>query len=354
MSTPGRPRLSVVICTYDMGREAPRTITSAAIPYQRGVTPDDYEVIVVDNGSPDRLADQLGPSPETNVTIVDAPEPQPSPAVAMNWAAREVARGDILLLAIDGARLFSDGLYAQVLAAHEVFDDALVYTLSWHLGPKPQMESVHEGYDQAAEDRLLAQHGWPDEPATLLEMSVLAGSSRFGFFRAPAESNAFALRRERFDALGGYDERFASPGGGLCNLEMFTRHATAPGARPVCLLSEGTFHQFHGGIATSGRVEWGDLDREHEAITGSPYRQPAFEPWFFGHLRPEVVPFLEASLATADAAEDEVGEVEEVGADRPADASDGGDGGQDRVGPSVEARSRRRWTSRFARFKPRQ
>lgn len=350
MPVPRRPRLSVVICAYDMAREAPRTITSAAVPYQRGVSPDDYEVVVVDNGSPVPLADQVGAHPETNVTVVRAPRPQPSPVFAMNWAAREVARGDILLLAIDGARLFSDGLYAQVLAAHEVFDDALVYTLSWHLGPKPQMESVPEGYDQAAEDRLLAEHRWPDRPASLFEMSVLAGSSRFGFLRAPAESNAFAVRRERWEAIGGYDERFTSPGGGLANLEVFTRHATAPGARPVCLLSEGTFHQVHGGIATSGRVEWGELDREHEAVVGAPYRQPTFEPWFFGPLRPEVLPFLASSLATATAP-DEPSPSDPSEAPAAAVEAEGQPG--DEL-PNREARSRSRWARRLARFKPRQ
>lgn len=333
MPTRGRPRLSVIICTYDMAREGPRTIRSADVPYQRDVDADDYEVIVVENGSTERLSTVLGPEPSPNVRIVDMPTPQPSPVFAMNWAAREVARGDLLLFAIDGARIFSDGLYEQTLAAHEMADDALVYTLSWHLGPKIQTFSIEEGYDQAVEDEMLAEHCWPDRPASLFEMSVLAGSSRFGFFRPPAESNGFTITRARFDEIGGYDERFTSAGGGLCNLEMFSRHATAPGATPVCLLGEGTFHQVHGGIATSGRKEWGDFDREHEQIFGSTFELPAFEPLYFGTVRPEVMPFLSESI------------------DLARDQADGGPDGSEASEPPPAPK---RWARRFARFRPRQ
>lgn len=51
MSTPGRPKLSVVVVVYDIPREAPRTLFSLSGAYQRHVDPNDYEVIVVDNGS---------------------------------------------------------------------------------------------------------------------------------------------------------------------------------------------------------------------------------------------------------------------------------------------------------------
>jgi glycosyltransferase involved in cell wall biosynthesis len=43
--------LSIIICVYNMAREAPRTILSALPPYQKHVDGSEYEVIVVDNGS---------------------------------------------------------------------------------------------------------------------------------------------------------------------------------------------------------------------------------------------------------------------------------------------------------------
>ena len=53
------PTVSVVVVTYDMARELPRTLQSLAVPYQRDIGADDYEVIVVDNGSPEPVDQSL-------------------------------------------------------------------------------------------------------------------------------------------------------------------------------------------------------------------------------------------------------------------------------------------------------
>ena len=46
-----RPDVSVIVVVYNMAREAPRTLRSLAADYQRYIDADDYEIIVVDNGS---------------------------------------------------------------------------------------------------------------------------------------------------------------------------------------------------------------------------------------------------------------------------------------------------------------
>ena len=290
-----RPKLSVIICVYDMSREAPRTILSAGEPYQKDVLEGEYEVIVVDNGSRRKLPPDVTANLPAGVSLVDMPDPQPSPAFAMNWAARELARGDILLFAVDGARIFTDRLYSTTLAAHELVDEAFVYTLSWHLGPNVQMVSTQQGYDQSVEDELLARSGWPGRPDALFDISVLAGSSRPGFFRPILESNAFSIPRSLFDRLGGYDERYTSPGGGLCNLEMFGRYVGRPRARNVCLLSEGTFHQVHGGSATSGAAPE-ERHAEHRRIFGRGFEMAAYGTLYFGRVRPSAAKFLRESL----------------------------------------------------------
>ena len=92
-------------------------------------------------------------------------------------------------------------------------------------------------------------------------------------------------RGRLFERLGGYDERYTSPGGGLCNLEMFARYALRPAARNVCLLSEGSFHQVHGGIATSGRSTWDDFGAEHRRIFGVDWERPIYESLYSGRIR---------------------------------------------------------------------
>src|ERR1700685_4826250 len=51
LSRRDRPELSVVVCVPNMAREAPRTLYSLSAAYQRHIAADDYEIIVVDNGS---------------------------------------------------------------------------------------------------------------------------------------------------------------------------------------------------------------------------------------------------------------------------------------------------------------
>jgi len=133
-------------------------------------------------------------------------------------------------------------------------------------------------------------------PAALYGISVFAGSSGGGLFRPIRESNAFSVSREQLQRLGGYDERFTSPGGGLANLEMFGRHVTSPDAVNVCLLSDMTFHQTHGGFATSGRVSWEVLHSEYVGIFGKDYAATEYPTWYFGPVRAEAKHILCRSL----------------------------------------------------------
>jgi hypothetical protein len=72
-----------------------------------------------------------------------------------------------------------------------------------------------------------------------------------GWFQPVAESNALFLRRELWDLLGGVDERFDYPGGGLINADILHRTLEWPDAELVVLLGEATFHQLHDGTSTT-------------------------------------------------------------------------------------------------------
>ena len=57
-----KPDLPIVVVAYNIPRELPRTLYSLSSRYQRHINSDDYEVIIVDDGSgpsvnPDRLRD---------------------------------------------------------------------------------------------------------------------------------------------------------------------------------------------------------------------------------------------------------------------------------------------------------
>lgn len=265
------PRLSLVVVCYNMARELPRTLQTLSARMQQGIGEKDYEIIVVDNGS-SRPADQdacrrLG----KNIRFLSTPSPNASPARAIAWGVRH-ARHAHLGIFIDGARMASPGLLARAREALSLAPDTVVGTIGFHLGDEVQMDAVHKGYDQSAEDRLLDGAGWQADGYRLFSISCLAGSSAGGWFVLPPETNALFLSRALYHQLGGFDEAFTSSGGGLINHDFWNRVCESDRARIVMLLGEGTFHQFHGGAATNARISpWQAFTEEYARIRGRPY-----------------------------------------------------------------------------------
>jgi glycosyltransferase involved in cell wall biosynthesis len=290
------PRLSVIVIGYNMARELPRTIRSLSPAMQRDIDADDYEIIVVDNGStkPFDQAEcrQWGGNISFH-TIADAP---PSPALAINHGL-SLARGDLVGVCIDGARMATPRLLATALEAARLHRRPVVGTLAFHLGPDVQMRSVANGYCQQVEDGLLESVDWVSDGYQLFSISVLAGSSQHGWFVLPAESNAIFLVREHWSELGGYDTRFTSPGGGLVNLDTWARACADPSGRVIMLLGEATFHQFHGGVATGSAVpQWQSLHAEYVRLRGSDFKPPQGTPRLLGSLHPAAHASLKLSI----------------------------------------------------------
>lgn len=281
------PLLSVVVVFHEMQREAERTLLTLSVPFQRGIDARDFEVIAVDNGSDAPLRPVALPA-DSQVAYRHEPPGTPSPCAAINRAAA-VARGEYLMVCIDGARMLSPGLLALARDSLQADARPFAYTLGMHLGPKVQAESMLEGYDQAEEDRLLATTPWRVDGYRLFGISSLAASSREGYFGQLSESNCFALRRSDFLAMGGMDERFSSPGGGLANLDFFNRAHALADVSPTMLLGEATFHQFHGGFASNApRAEhpWKRMAAEYRRIQGREYAREAGRPQYRGWLSP--------------------------------------------------------------------
>lgn len=277
-------KLSVIVVAYNMSRELPRTIKTLSSAMQLGLNEDDYEIVIVDNGSRVPFDRKLISGLSGNIRFVDVVNPDASPAKAINLGVSQ-ARYPLVGILIDGARMASPGLLVRAREALSLGPQTIAGTIGFHLGSKVQMESVHEGYDQAAEDSLLASARWEEDGYRLFDISVLAGSSAKGWFELPEETNAVFLHRGQFERLGGFDERFKSPGGGLVNHHFWARCCNDPGSRVVMLLGEATFHQFHGGVATNARQSpWTEFAEEYQAIAGKPYAPVSGNPILFGSL----------------------------------------------------------------------
>jgi SAM-dependent methyltransferase len=278
-------KLSVVVVAFDMERE----FKSLSPAMQRDIAVGDYEIIVVDNGSrvPVVEAKLKTIAPNVRVLRIDDAGVSPVPAINRGLTA---ARGHLVGVFVDGARMASPGLLAKALAAAMPHEQPVIGTIAFHLGPKNQADSLAEGYNQAVEDELLAKSEWEANGYRLFDISVFAGSSLGGWFDPPAESNAVFLTRDHWIKLGGYDARFVSPGGGLCNHDLWERACMDADTLPIILLGEATFHQAHGGVATGmprgdERQELGKTFlTEYVQVRGRDYKRPKREMLYFGTL----------------------------------------------------------------------
>lgn len=276
-----RPLLSVVIASYNMNRELPRTLFTMREPYQRGIEDWQLEIIVVDNGS-DKLCDI--PLEYSNVKHIKIENPSKSPAQALNLGIKE-SNSDFICAMIDGARMVSPGMFYYALKARELNPRVVVSTLGFHLGTEVQMKSILKGYNAQQEDLLLEKVNWKEDGYQLFRISTFAGSSATGWFLPIAESNALFMPRGLWQELEGFDERFITPGGGLVNLDLYKRACELPNIDLITLFGEGTFHQFHGGVATNQPVDnWKLFHDEYVRIRGKQFTTPQKKPILFGGI----------------------------------------------------------------------
>src|SRR3954452_2780033 len=203
------PAVSVVVVIYNIPREAPRTLFSLSASYQRHVSPDDYEVIVVDNGSTPAVDEKFIASLAGNFRLLRIDDAFPSPAIAANRGL-SAARGDVIGLMIDGARIVTPGLVHFARHGAGLDPQAVVIALGWYLGSDYQRFAIASGYNAAREDSLLAEINWPEDGYRLFEIGTPDECSIEGWLQPLGEANALFLGRKSWQKLGGVDERFSS------------------------------------------------------------------------------------------------------------------------------------------------
>lgn len=243
-------KLSVILIFFNMEREAKRTLFSLSLDYQKNIQINDYEVIVIDSGSDKPLKKEWVESYQDNFHYRYVDSEFPSPCRALNFGI-DLANSDTVVCCIDGARILSPNILSLMIKAQILFKHSFVYTLGFHLGRKIQNLAIEDGYSQTIEDELLEEIDWKKNGYQLFSKSCLAGSSSKGYFKSISESNCFSIEKRIIKQIGGFDERFILPGGGLVNLDVFRQLHDLDIVQPVMLLGEGTFHQFHGGVATN-------------------------------------------------------------------------------------------------------
>jgi Glycosyl transferase family 2 len=272
-----------------MKRELPRTLLSLSPRYQNCAA-DDCEIIVVDNNSRQRPDAASFADLNANLQILACSKPSPSPVGAINEGLAR-ARAPLIGVWIDGARMASPGLVNACLAASKLHERPVIATPNYQLGPNLQRISSEDGYDQAAEDALLASIAWPQDGYRLFEVST--PEIKGGPTGAMLESNALFLPRVLWDELGGYDAQFSEPGGSVVNPDSLIRAAGLPGTQFIRILGEGTFHQIHGGLSTTSQAKAISMlkegSRAYLRLRGKPLAPIRHSGWLYNSRTGEVV-----------------------------------------------------------------
>lgn len=299
------PRLSVIVIVYAMRRQAMNTLFSLSTAYQKNITADDYEVIVVENRSADTLnADDVAAlGPQFHYFLRD--EAGVSPVPAVNFAFAQ-CRGEQIGLIIDGARIVTPRVLEYAQLAARISPHALVMVPGYHLGEQDQKFHLDNQHSEAAEISKLDELQWRENGYRLFRWACWSSSNQRGYFQPMQECSALFCSAEQFRRIGGADTRFDQPGGGSINLHIYRSLGMLPDSQLYVLPGEGSFHQFHGGVTTAQHTDNAarqallkSFDQQLETIWGGPFKALTREPMMLGAVTHWAQPFLEKASTLA-------------------------------------------------------
>lgn len=299
----GRPRLSLVVIVYKMSRQARNTLYSLSANYQQGVSSRDYEVIVVENASDQMMGPEGISGLQGNFRYFQRQETRPTPVYAIEYGVKQ-AKGSLIGLMIDGARMATPGMIKTILQASRVSHSAVVAVPGYHLGNKVQQEAMSSGYNEEVEMKLLEGIDWKKNGHRLFEIGCFSATSKPGFFRPIAESNCLVVPRHLWNKVGGIDLGFTTAGGGLANLDLYKRVCELAETELIIAAGEGTFHQFHGGVTTGQKKEIRDKSmaehfEQYLQLRGCEYTPPQKQASIYGKISASAMPYMQHSVNMA-------------------------------------------------------
>ncbi len=291
-----QPILSIVVVAYRMPQQLQRTLYTLSTAYQRNVSSQDYEVIVVENRS-DQLFDAgLLDSLPGDFRYFLREETARTPVHALNFGFTQ-ARGRYVGIMIDGAHMITPRVVEHALSCFRAHPNCLVGIPVHHLGPEEQHISTTAGYDTAEQDRMLDSVDWRADGYELFRVSVWCSAHARGFMQPISESNCYFVPRENLEKLGYADTRFDYEGGGAINLHMFRALGLLPGSVYILLMGEASFHQFHGGVTSNETREQvvGKFFDQLSNLWQGEYKALTREPLYYGSISPQAQTLLTAA-----------------------------------------------------------
>jgi len=288
-----------------MPQQAMNTLYSLSTTYQKGVSSEDYEVLVMENNSPNKLKPEAVAALGSNFHYHLRQEPGVSPAPAINEALAR-SRGSSIGLLVDGARMLTPGVIKYALQALAC-PDAVITVPGYYLTERGKTEQGTRELEALEilkyEQGILRENNWMSDGYQLFRHACFSNGNRHGFLEPMMECNALFCHRALLERLGGADEQFSLKGGGALDLHMYRQLATADGTQLTTLPGEGNFHQFHGGTSTT---PGGDRDAlvktfktQLDKFWPSGFKAVRREPSLLGTVGHQALPFLQASVQSS-------------------------------------------------------
>lgn len=275
-------RLSAIIIFHNGIREAQRSLYSLSAKYQIGVLETDYEVIVVDSNSTNKLSQNFVNKFGSNYKYFDVSTNYPSPSKALNFGL-SIANSQFTLIMIDGAHVITPKIISMSIEILTLKSNSFTYVKAYHIGKFSQNFSLENGYNQKEEDLLFKQSNWPNFPYNLFKISNFEQTKSILY--KTIESNCFCVQKTYLTQINALNERFQTKGGGFLNLHIFKQLIHEKNCQPICLVGEGSFHQFHDGVTTNVPINNRpliEMENEYLEIVGEKYTPPSYIPFLYG------------------------------------------------------------------------
>lgn len=256
------PFVSIIIPVHNLWKQTKKCLRSIAAH-----TPQDHEIIVIDNASTDKTRAKLTNRSATQENlIIHHNKGNRSYAAACNQGISE-ARGEFVVV-LNNDVVVTDGWLGKMLSAIERTDAGIVGPVSDYVAGAQHVDYVYKGNGQLAD---FARRIYYTELSSVLETQAIVGF-------------CMLIRREVFDEIGLFDERFVN---GYEESDFCLRAAEA-GIKTVIARDTFIHHEGSQTFHETGVDYWALIEENHQKfISKWPGRIPGHiesaqaSGWFF-------------------------------------------------------------------------
>ena len=249
--------MSVIMSPYNQSWEMEKTLFS--LEKQVGMSPDEYEIIIANTNPEDKLAEDVAHyfwRLYKNVRLIQVHDEKTKlikvAGYGLNLGVRNYARGDLLVIVIDPARVPTPGVLRKTRDQFEQWgDDIVTTTVPYHFFKHYSDRSftVEECRKEFAKTR------WKQDFYHLFDFAAHTNISKSGIFN---ESTWTGITKENYLKVGGHNEFFVDWGNN--NLDFWRRVIRSKPKDGIQIVGKVNDHWGKVGLGLEIKVLEGEAD----------------------------------------------------------------------------------------------